>query len=122
MEISQEQNQSNIQVQSYIDGVIKVNGQNYTDILILTPEKLEKSNALKSIIDLSIDDLKQLNFDDYEVVLIGTGKNLTFPSWKLIEEAQMLGTPLEIMATDAACRTFTVLASEGRKILTVLYP
>ncbi|MCW9029766.1 MAG: Mth938-like domain-containing protein [Kangiella sp.] len=73
-------------------------------------------------IEAAVDTLRELDIGSYEVVILGTGANQEFPSWDLLETAQMMGTPLEVMATDAACRTYTILASDGRNVLALLYP
>lgn len=58
--------------------------------------------------------------DQPEVVIFGSGARLRFPApalWRgLIEQ----GVGLETMDNAAACRTYNVLAAEGRRVLVVL--
>ncbi|MRX28406.1 hypothetical protein GJS41_09610 [Kangiella sp. HZ709] len=107
---------------SYDNSKIIINGVSYSEPIAINGEKIITNSAIPAIKDMSIKDLKSLGFSDYEVVLLGTGNTLEFPDWELVEEAQCLGTPLEIMNTGAACRTFAILAGEGRKVLAILQP
>ena len=55
-----------------------------------------------------------------ELVILGTGDRLRFPApglWKCLIAA---GIGFEAMDTPAACRTYNVLASEGRKVTAAL--
>ncbi len=56
-----------------------------------------------------------------EVILLGTGAVQYFPPPDILAAlyAQRIG--LEVMTTDAACRTFNVLVSEGRAVLAALF-
>ncbi len=122
MEISLDQSISKIKVQSYQAGSITINGVPFTNSIAITNELIHPPINLENVNELELKLLKSLEFTRFEVILIGTGEKLQFPSWDLIEEAQCLGSPLEIMSTGAACRTFTVLADEGRKVLAILFP
>jgi uncharacterized protein len=54
------------------------------------------------------------------IVLIGTGKTLKFPHPSLLRPLIDARIGYEVMATDAACRTYNVLLSEGRKVCAAL--
>ena len=75
----------------------------------------------------SIDDINEVSlqviFDlQPEVILIGTGKTQVFlpPATQVHFFRRNVG--FEVMTTDAACRTFNVLASEGRHVVAALLP
>ncbi len=121
MEISLEHANSAIRIQSYQDGVITLNNEAYKCSLALNSEQLLHIELPETAKELSIEQLNQLEFNSYEVAILGTGNTLIFPEWELLESAQCSGRPLEVMATDAACRTFTALAEEGRKVLAILF-
>jgi uncharacterized protein len=57
-----------------------------------------------------------------EIVLIGTGSKQIFLPPELMMFFYSRNTGFEVMTTDAACRTFNVLASEGRKVVAALLP
>ncbi len=121
MEIALDQASSQYQIQSYQDGLITINQQAYQGGILLAPNHLLTLDSIKQASDIDRQQLVAWNLSDYEVVILGTGKTLQFPDWELIEAAQLMGRPLEVMATDAACRTFTVLAGEGRNVLAILF-
>jgi uncharacterized protein len=54
------------------------------------------------------------------IVILGTGATLIFPPAQLLAGLQGQGIGVEVMANDAAIRTFNVLLSEDRKVLLAL--
>ena len=66
------------------------------------------------------DHCRQLGELGPEVVIIGTGKTLTFPPPQLTVGLQSQGIGVEIMAHDAACRTFNILLAEDRRVIAAL--
>ena len=57
-----------------------------------------------------------------EVVLIGTGERQIFLAPALMMVFYSRGVGVEVMTTDAACRTFNVLVSESRNVVAALLP
>ena len=57
-----------------------------------------------------------------DVVFIGTGKDIAAIPQSLRELLDSAGLGVEPMASDAACRTYNVLLSEGRRIAAALLP
>lgn len=55
-----------------------------------------------------------------EIVIIGTGNQLSFPSPDCLSIFQQNNLGYEIMNTAAACRTFNVLAAEDRDVALAL--
>ena len=122
MDISLDKNSGDYLIRSYSEGVITINGNDYQEPLAVSLDFLTQDKLPNNIEEISPEILKNLDIQQYEAVLLGTGATLEQPSWELIEAAQMMKAPLEVMSTGAACRTFTVLASEGRRVLAILYP
>ena len=52
-----------------------------------------------------------------EIVLLGTGQSLRFPPQNCLSVLQKNNLGYEVMDTGAACRTFNVLAAEGRDVI-----
>ena len=52
-----------------------------------------------------------------ELVIFGSGKRLRFPKPHWLQTLVGQGIGLETMDTAAACRTYNILASEGRKVV-----
>ena len=55
-----------------------------------------------------------------EFVLLGTGLNNALPPRAVREALKAAGVGLEFMSTEAAARTYNVLASEGRRLAAAL--
>lgn len=54
------------------------------------------------------------------VILLGTGKRLRFPSPNILAHSQQHRVGMEVMDTAAACRTYNILAAEGRNVAAAL--
>lgn len=70
--------------------------------------------------DLQPAHLEELANSGAELVILGTGQGhkRAPPAWQALFAARRVG--LETMDTAAACRTYNILASEGRKVLALL--
>jgi uncharacterized protein len=55
-----------------------------------------------------------------ELVLLGSGARLRFPRPQWLRPLIEAGIGIETMDTPAACRTWNVLSSEGRRVLAAL--
>ena len=101
---------------------IQVHHDFYNCPFILSGQRLIPEWDVKTIEDINEETL-QVIFDlEPEVILIGTGGNQLFlpPATQVHFFRQQLG--FEVMTTDAACRTFNVLATEGRHVVAALLP
>jgi len=52
--------------------------------------------------------------------LIGTGARFQFPEPALLAPLQKAGIGVEVMDTQAACRTYNILLGEGRSVAAAL--
>ncbi|NNE05070.1 MAG: hypothetical protein HKO64_00700 [Xanthomonadales bacterium] len=57
-----------------------------------------------------------------DVVLIGTGAKQHFLPQSSVFRFYRQNVGIEVMNTEAACRTFNVLVNEGRKVVAALMP
>ena len=55
-----------------------------------------------------------------EIILLGTGNRLRFPPGALLRLFAPAGIGLEVMDLQAACRTYNILAAEGRSVAAAL--
>jgi len=65
-------------------------------------------------------DFERLLSHKPEVVLFGTGPAIRFPHPRLTRALTDARIGLEVMDTPAACRTFNILAAEGRSVIAAL--
>lgn len=109
-------------ITAYAPGRIEINGQAYTEAVILKEDKIEKpAKAMPS--ELTADDFFQTDSETLpEVILVGTGEKQVFLHPKITAALAAKGIGLESMTTASACRTFMILQSEGRKVWAWLWP
>ncbi|MDH3513492.1 MAG: Mth938-like domain-containing protein [Gammaproteobacteria bacterium] len=106
-------------IRAYAPGVITINDVAHRHSLVLTPERvLEWPPA-------GFDDLLAAHFESIaelrpEVVLLGTGARLRFPAPRLTRSLVEANIGLEVMDTGAACRTYNILMSDGRRVVAAL--
>ena len=60
--------------------------------------------------------------EDIDVLLVGTGAETEHIPTDFRDKLQDAGIGVEVMNSPAACRTFNVLISEGRRIAAALLP
>ncbi len=105
-------------ITAYDPGVVTVNDHKITVNSIITPKQVLDWD-ISTLDGLVEEDLIPLFECEAEIYLIGTGhSHVLRPDFML--HAIRKGVGLEIMATDAACRTYNVLVSEGRNIAAAL--
>jgi len=55
-----------------------------------------------------------------ELLIFGSGLRLQFPPPECLQSLMLEGLGLETMDTQAACRTYNILAAEGRHVAAAL--
>ena len=90
--------------------------------LIVSASQLLTDWPVRGPTDLTSQHLEQILELQPELVLIGTGDRQVFlpPEMLMVFYLQSVG--IETMNTQAACRTFNVLVSEGRNVVAALMP
>ena len=70
--------------------------------------------------DLTPAHFEQLATLGAELVIFGSGSRIRFPHPSWLQHLMARRTGLETMDTPAACRTYNILAGEGRHVLAAL--
>lgn len=107
-------------IRAYGPGWIDVNAEKITASIILGAGGLRLAWPCTRFEDLTPDHFAQLATLEAELVVFGSGARNRFPppAWLQPLMARRLG--LETMDTPAACRTYNILASEGRNVVAAL--
>jgi len=119
MLLTREQNSGNI-IRSFSAGELRINDEIFTDHIIVSADTIIENWSPANIMDLSIADFTDAMSAAPEVIVFGTGTTQTFPPLALMTDIMRRGIGFEAMDTGAACRTFNVLAAEGRKVVAAL--
>ena len=104
-------------VRSVGDDAIVVNETPLTTSFYLSPEALFENWSPRSIDALHPTDLEGPLALQPEVILLGTGNRQRFPAAIVMATCLRRGIGIEAMTNAAAARTFSVLASEGRRVV-----
>lgn len=107
-------------ITAYDVASIHVNGQCLTRSFILTGERLVEDWPPASVAALSATDLLPLADLGCPIVLLGTGRRQHFPPPALLRPLYEHGIGVEVMDTQAACRTYNILLAEGRAVAAAL--
>lgn len=103
----------------YGAGYVTVNHVRYEKCVVVTPA---------AVTQWGVSGLDRLTAADFgfiadlkpEVVIFGTGAAQRFPRPELARALAAAGAGVEVMDTRAACRTYNILASEGRKVVAAI--
>ena len=120
MSLTLDDNQAKFQIRGYKAGQIQVNEKIYTESLIISPNHLLEHWGPKNISDLTPTHIEIAAQTKPAVLIIGTGEKLIFPNIELYGELINQGIGIEIMDTAAACRTYTILTAENRRVVAAL--
>lgn len=101
---------------AYGEGYVSVNAIRHTSNLVVLPDRLIPDWTQAGFATLKVTDFELLASLDAEIILLGTGKQLRFPRPELLRPLIQAQKGLEVMDIQAACRTYNVLVSEGRKV------
>jgi uncharacterized protein len=108
-----------VPIDGYAPGAFRVAGAVHRGPLAMLPGGAAPWAGLPEI-RLFLDQIA-----DLDLVLIGAGAEFGLPGTELVSaraELEAAGVGVEIMSTGAACRTYNVLLSEGRRIAAALMP
>ena len=107
-------------IQSYGDGWILVNGEKITRSIVLSSTHKPTDWPCTQWSNLRAEHFECLLDLQPEVVIFGSGRKLRFvhPSLHAGLMANRVG--VETMDSAAACRTFNILAQEGRRVVLAL--
>ncbi len=87
-----------------------------THSLVITPDRLLRNWPPGCLEQLTAEHLEMVARLEPELVLLGVGRRLRFPDPRLMAPFVRRNMGVEYMDTPAACRTYNLLAAEGRRV------
>jgi uncharacterized protein len=107
-------------ISGYGPGWVGVDGEKITHSVIISSSGARVDWQLERFEDLAAEHFEQLALLEAEVVIFGSGSRIRFPhaAWLRPLMARRIG--VETMDTAAACRTYNILAQEGRSVAVAL--
>lgn len=107
-------------VSAYGPGYVTINQQRHEQNLVVMPDALHEPWAAGGFEALTEQDFAALVELKPEIVLLGTGSRQRFPAPRLLRPLVEAGIGCEVMDMPAACRTYTILMAEGRRVAAAL--
>jgi len=107
-------------VTGYGPGWVAINGEKFTDSLVISTLSAPYPWNCPRFEDLHVDHFEQICRMDVELVIFGSGERIRFPKPALLQALYTKRIGVETMDTQAACRTYNFLAGEGRKVAAAL--
>jgi len=107
-------------IQGFDQQGLKIRDAYYQPSLILSPSKIDPDWPGPSIDQLNAETAQELIALEPEIIILGSGSSIQFPPIEFSGSLLNHGIGLETMDNPAACRTYNVLATEGRAVLLVL--
>lgn len=120
MKLHLTQAEGNQLITAFEQGKVSINKQVHTESLIVLPSALHTHWQVGSFEQLTEAHFVAIAELNPEVVILGTGQTHRFIHPKLTVALSEKGIPVECMTTDAACRTYNILMSEGRIVAAAL--
>ena len=108
-------------VSAYGPGYVEVNGVRQCCACVFAPQQAPKPWGVETLSALQPTHIDALLLEPLpEVVLIGTGQQQHLLPPALMRQLIARRIGWEVMDTAAACRTYNILAGEGRQVLAAL--
>ena len=102
------------------DGTVTVNNKQINHALIVMPNQMIDPWPIVESSALTLVDFSHVLALKPELVVFGSGKTFRFPDPRILAAFSQARIGVEVMDTAAACRTYNVLASEGRNVAAAL--
>ncbi|WP_100551375.1 Mth938-like domain-containing protein [Caedibacter taeniospiralis] len=121
MQLAHEKPDTVIYVKHYQHGQLTLPQKILHNSVIITPEMILQENwGVRDIDKLDVHELSGFIGFDANIYLLGTGRTIQIPKDEIIIAFARLGKSLDFMDSAAACRTFNILANEGRNVVAAI--
>lgn len=104
----------------YGDGYVLINQIRHEKSLIVLPDLLITDWPVTTISQLDIQHFGDLKNHAPEIIILGTGATHVFPNQSVLRQIAKMGIGIEVMNTQACCRTYNILVEEGRRVSAAL--
>ncbi len=116
MKIERERPDGKNTFSGYGPGYVEVNGTRHAGSVVVSAERVVPWGA-RTVESLTAADLAPLAEMRPEILLLGTGPTFHFPDPAVLAPLNAARIGVEVMDTQAACRTYNILLAEGRAVV-----
>tara|TARA_Y100000766_G_scaffold242500_1_gene220846 strand:- start:65 stop:439 length:375 start_codon:yes stop_codon:yes gene_type:complete len=117
MELNAEKITDEILIKTFEKNLVVVGELKFTKSFILGSQIRPNSWDIKKFSDLSPIVLENLNSDNHDLIIIGTGTKQYFPDRTIQKWISSSQIAIEFMTSRSACITYNLLALDHRKII-----
>ncbi|HJV82166.1 Mth938-like domain-containing protein [Noviherbaspirillum sp.] len=107
-------------VTAYFDNAVEINAVRFDYNLVVMPEVAPAAWPVASFDALTPENFAPIEAASPDVVILGTGKRQRFIHPRLIANLTARRIGVECMDSQAACRTYNILMTEGRRVALAL--
>ena len=100
----------------YGDGYVLINQIRYEKSLIVLPDHLIEDWPVSSVSQIENRHFESMLSRTPAIIILGTGVKHQIPDQYLLSQLIKSGIGIEIMDTQACCRTYNILVEEGRRV------
>lgn len=105
-----------VPIDGYGSGFFRVGGRKYDCAVLVLPVGVSAWGGFEDTTELLT------HVADIDVLFVGTGAEIAHLPGNFRTTLEEAGIGVEAMASPAACRTYNVLLSEGRRVAVALLP
>lgn len=120
MQFAEDHSAAEFIIHSYSADAVRVNGQDLTESFMLLPGQPVQPWQVAANAPLKVDYFSAVLSHKPELLVLGTGSELRLPAPEIYGALLGQGIGLEAMTTQAACRTYNLMAQDGRDIAACL--
>lgn len=117
MKLQADPKQSLNTVTRYDRSFIEINEVRFTESILVMPEGFIEPWKVNTFAELNLNHFLHILDKRPALVIFGSGSKLRFPAAHLLQDLIHARIGFETMDTQAACRTYNVLMSEGRFVM-----
>ncbi|MBB3226894.1 uncharacterized protein FHW69_001495 [Luteibacter sp. Sphag1AF] len=117
MELSFEHPGEYLFVRRVSAGTVTIVDRDFHASLLLTPEQVVENWGVTDASAMTVEQIEPIARLKPEVVLLGTGERQVFPPAAVMAGFLRQNIGIEVMTNGSAARTYSLLASEGRRVL-----
>ncbi len=115
-----EERSKQLTISRYVPGEINIGENSYQSSLLITPSGQILTWPLQDLDDFTEAHCQEMITHHPDVVIVGTGTDHRLPNLQIIHYFTGHRIGIEMMSTEAACRTYNILALEGRHVMAAL--
>lgn len=120
MQLDQHLPQGHLYFRRYSHDTVTIVDRVLTRSFLLAPDRLVEDWPVQAVEQLDEAALAAIAALGPELVLLGTGARQVFPAPRVQARLLQRGIGVEVMDNAAVCRTYNLLAEEGRRVVAAM--